>query len=80
MTNGEKIKSTFPHYDIEIDEHKGYVKVFYEAFYTTYPLRWWNSEYKEPTTKYDLGAVGSDCIDRAELLRECKFQCVYEIL
>ena len=48
MTNGEKIKTTFPHYDIEIDEHKGYVRVFYEDFYTTYPLRWWNAEYEEP--------------------------------
>jgi len=51
MTNGEKIKEIFPHYDIEIDEHKGYVRVFYEDFYTTYPLSWWNAEYKEPTTK-----------------------------
>ena len=47
MTNGEKIKATFPHYDIEIDEHKGYVRVFCEDFYTTYPLRWWDAEYKE---------------------------------
>ena len=51
MTNGEKIKATFPHYDIEIDEHKGYVRVFFEDFYTTYPLRWWNTEHKEPTAK-----------------------------
>ena len=72
MTNGEKIKVTFPHYDIEIEEHKGYVRVFYEDFYTTYPLRWWNAEYKEPTTKNDLGV---DCISRAEAIKclECDF-------
>ena len=58
MTNGEKIKVAFPNYYIEIDEHKGHVRVFYEDFYTTYPLRWWNAEYKEPTTKNDLGV---DC-------------------
>ena len=46
VTNGEVIKKTFPHYDIEIDEHKGYVRVFYEDFYTTYPWKWWNAKYK----------------------------------
>ena len=46
VTNGEAIKKTFPHYDIEIDEHKGYVRVFYEDFYTTYPWKWWNAKYK----------------------------------
>lgn len=53
MTNGEKIKATFPHYDIEVYEHKGYVRVFYKDFYITYPLRWWDAEYEEPTTKND---------------------------
>ena len=47
ITNGDVIKSIFPHYDIEIDEHKGYVRVFYEDFYTTYPIRWWNTPFKE---------------------------------
>jgi len=47
ITNGDVIKSIFPHYDIEIDEHKGYVRVFYEDFYTTYPMRWWNTPFKE---------------------------------
>lgn len=45
LTNGEVIKKMFPHYDIEIDEHKGYVRVFYENFYTTYPLDWWNRKW-----------------------------------
>lgn len=47
LTNGEVIKKMFPHYDIEIDEHKGYVRVFYEDFYTTYPLAWWNRKWGE---------------------------------
>ena len=47
VTNGEVIKKTFPHYDIEIDEHKGYARVFYEDFYTTYPWRWWNAPYQK---------------------------------
>ena len=47
FTNGEAIKKMFPHYDIEIDEHKGYVRVFYENFYTTYPLTWWNRKWGE---------------------------------
>ena len=46
VTNGEVIKKTFPHYDIEIDEHKGYARVFYDDFYTTYPWKWWNASYK----------------------------------
>lgn len=69
MTNGEKIKATFPHYDIEIDELKGYVRIFYENFYTTYNWYWWNSEYKEPTTKNNLVV---DCISREDALRVAK--------
>ena len=46
-TNGDVIKAMFPHYDIEIDEHKGYVRIFYEDFYTTYPWRWWNAPYQK---------------------------------
>ena len=45
-TNGDMIKAMFPHYDIEVYEHKGYVRVFYDDFYTTYPWQWWNSPYK----------------------------------
>lgn len=48
MKNGEVIKNSFPHYDIEIYEHDGYVHIFYEDFYTTYPWRWWNAEYQGP--------------------------------
>ena len=56
-TNGDVIKVMFPHYDIEIEEHKGYVRVFYENFYTTYPLRWWNAPYIN--TK--LSTICDDC-------------------
>ena len=72
MTNGEKIKATFPHYDIEIDELKGYVRIFYENFYTTYNWDWWNSEYKEPTTKNNLGG---ECILRADAIRVASGYC-----
>ena len=46
-TNGDIVKTMFPHYDIEIDEHSGYVRIFYEDFYTTYPLRWWLAPYRK---------------------------------
>ena len=45
-TNGDMIKAMFPHYDIEVYEHKGYMRVFYDDFYTTYPWQWWNAPYK----------------------------------
>lgn len=47
LTNGDTIKMMFPSYDIEIDEHKGYVRAFYDDFYTVYPMRWWYAPYKE---------------------------------
>jgi hypothetical protein len=45
-TNGDVIKAIFPHHDIEVNEQKNYVQVFYDSFYTTYPLRWWLEPYK----------------------------------
>ena len=45
-TNGDVIKALFPHHDIEIDEHTGYLRIFYDDFYTTYPFKWWNAPYK----------------------------------
>lgn len=56
-TNGDIIKAMFPHYDIEIDEEKGYVRIFYEDFYTTYSLRWWNSPYKRGDTDGSKGCT-----------------------
>lgn len=50
-TNGDVIKAMFPFYDNEIYEHKGYIMAFYEDFYTTYPLRWWNAPYQKEGDK-----------------------------
>lgn len=49
-TNGDVIKAMFPHHDIEVNEQKNYVQVFYDSFYTTYPLRWWLEPYKAGDT------------------------------
>ena len=51
MTNGEKIRETFPNMRITVLEF--YVQVMGEKyeFNNTYPLDWWNAEYKEPTTQ-----------------------------
>ena len=61
MTNGEKLIEIFPDYNIEIVEYKGYVRVFYKYFYAIYPLKWWNTKYKESTTKNDC-AEQNGCI------------------
>lgn len=50
MTNGEKLKATFPNLKIMLLE--SYVQVMgknYE-FSNVYPLKWWNAEYKEPSS------------------------------
>lgn len=46
VTNGDVIKAMFPHHDIEVNEQKNYVYIFYDSFYTAYPLRWWLEPYK----------------------------------
>ena len=58
MTNGEKIKEIFPY--LESDE-TDLVKVIN----IDNLKNWWNAEYKEPTTKNDLGV---DCISRIETI------------
>lgn len=50
-TNGDVIKAMFPHHDIEVNEQKNYVHIFYDSFYTTYPLRWWLEPYKAGDTE-----------------------------
>lgn len=50
-TNGDVIKALFSHHDIEVNEQKNYVQVFYDSFYTTYPLRWWLEPYKAGDTE-----------------------------
>ena len=71
MTNGEKIREVFPNARIGyhkatdlVDEH---VTVFINGCDTCqdYSMEWWNAEYKEPTTKNDLGV---DLISRNEVL------------
>ena len=47
FTNGEVIRKMFPYYDVEVYPDAGYVRVFYENFYTTYPLAWWNRKWGE---------------------------------
>lgn len=64
MTNGEKLMQAFP--DLQID--MGKLEVY--MWTTTHdaidiPLDWWNAEYKEPTTKNDLGV---DCISRKQAI------------
>ncbi len=53
MTNGEKLKEIFP--NLRIIECKYFVGVMGEnyEFNNTYPLKWWNAEYKEPITCKD---------------------------
>ena len=57
MTNGEKIKEIFPYMTKQMLAEK--LNIF----------EWWNAEYKEPTTKNNLGV---DCISREQALRELK--------
>ncbi len=50
MTNGEKIKETFP--NLRITEFESYICVMGEnyEFNNAYPKKWWNAEYKEPSS------------------------------
>ena len=80
MTNGEKIQQMFPNAEIcimksnyertkvAVDWKFEQIPSYYNLFYED----WWNAEYKEPTTKNDLGV---DCISRAEAIKclECDF-------
>ena len=65
MTNGEKFKEIFP--IMQVDEGVSDVYVWtpnHDA--TVISIDWWNAEYKEPTTKNDLGV---DCISRADAIQ-----------
>ena len=61
MTNGEKIQTIL---DIDKDCTEVYGKNGMMTFSVSQD--WWNAEYKEPTTKNDLGV---DCISRDEVCR-----------
>lgn len=59
-SNGDVIEALFPHYDIEVDEQKNYVRVFYDSFYTTYPLGWWLKPYKAESSETKRGLAYAD--------------------
>ena len=68
MTNGEKLKEVFP--SLQITECDFYIQVMgsnYE-FSNTYPKKWWNAEYQEPSSsgKPNRSEIptSSDCVDR----------------
>lgn len=69
MTNGEKIKAMFPSMEVGFitDLQVGIYFVKNQHSATVFSLDWWNAEYKEPTTKNDLGV---DCISRQDVLSE----------
>ena len=61
MTNGEKFKQIFSITQIDDCDLNVYAWLpIHDAI--EIPVDWWNAEYKEPTTKNDLGV---DCISRA---------------
>lgn len=62
MTNGEKLQETFPNMRITVCE--SYVQVMGEKyeFNNTYPLDWWYTEYKEPSSSEI--PISSEYVDR----------------
>ena len=69
MTNGEMIKSIFPSAEIDIGNGGNDIWIAIDCW-TIFKKEWWNAEYKEPTTKNDLGV---DCISRqAAITFVCK--------
>lgn len=67
MTNGEKIKAILKPRTDEIRIYGDWVEIEIQRLGINFScgLDWWNSEYKEPTTKNDLVI---DCISRADLV------------
>ena len=64
MTNGEKFKQIFS--ITQVDEGELYAFAWlpnHDA--AEFSIDWWNAEYKEPTTKNDLGV---DCISRQAVI------------
>ena len=56
MTNGEKMKIVFP--DIKMwGESKDTLDYSLGGMIHSVTKSWWNAEYKEPTTKNDLGVL-----------------------
>jgi len=66
MTNGEKLKETFPNLDTSIVGDGDVIDVYNLGTYCqTFDVEWWNAEYKESTTKNDLGV---ELIQKADAL------------
>lgn len=65
MTNGEMIKAIFPSAEIDIGNGGNDIWIAIDCW-TIFKKEWWDAEYKEPTTKNDLGV---DAISRAEVLK-----------
>ena len=63
MTNGEKIKAILKPRTNQIRVYGDWVEIEIQSLAINFScgLDWWNAEYKEPTTKNDLGV---DCISR----------------
>ena len=68
MTNGEKIKAILKPRTDQIRIYSDWVEIEIQSLSINFSceLSWWNAEYKEPTTKNDLGV---DCISRADAIK-----------
>lgn len=68
MTNGEKFKEVFGVSQVDEGELYAYAWLAnHDA--AEFSIDWWNEEYKEPTTKNDLGV---DCISRQATINAIK--------
>lgn len=68
MTNGEKFKEVFQ--ISQTDEGISYEFAWLSNHdMAQIPVEWWNAEYKEPTTKNNLGV---DCISRTRAIERLK--------
>ena len=71
MTNGEKFQELFP--DLELEIYCDVVRAYEWKFRIVANKKWWNSEYREPTTEDNLEV---DCISREQALNEF---CIYNL-
>lgn len=71
MTNGEKFKEVFK--PSQVDEGDYFAFARWSNYHAAeISIGWWNAEYKEPTTKNDLGV---DCISR-QFMYELGATCI----
>ena len=70
MTNGENILSAFSNATIRRCKNKDFTYIEVEQndkWIADFDMEWWNAEYKEPTTKNDLGV---DAVSRKAVLNQ----------